>query len=118
VQGWSDVTTCAMELWDGGDRKGAAALLPEEFLDTLVLAGDTEDVRQRFEAYRTAGVDEPAAFLVSGQSDLQAVRAELERRPRPWRRPADGSRACHGGGSVMRTRPRGRAGLAGGDAFR
>jgi len=47
-----------------------------------VLAGDAEDVRQRFEAYRTAGVDEPVAFLVSGQSDPQAVRAELERRPR------------------------------------
>jgi hypothetical protein len=42
-----------------------------------VLAGDAEDVRQRFEAYRTAGV-EPVAFLVSGQSDPQAVRAELE----------------------------------------
>jgi len=47
----------------------------------VVLAGDAEGVRQRFEAYRTAGVDEPAGFLVSGQSDLQAVRAELERRP-------------------------------------
>ncbi len=43
-----------------------------------MLAGDAEDVRQRFEAYRTAGVDEPAGFLVSGQSDPQAVRAELE----------------------------------------
>ena len=86
-------------------------------MDGLVLTGDTEDVRQRFQAYRTAGADEPVALLVSGQSGPQAVKAELERRPRPWRRPADGLRVCHGGGSVMRTRPRGRAGLAGGDAF-
>jgi probable F420-dependent oxidoreductase len=78
VQGWDDVTSRAMELWDGGDRKGAAASLPDEFLDTLVLAGDEADVRRRFEAFREAGVDEPVAFLVSGQTDPDAVRAELE----------------------------------------
>jgi probable F420-dependent oxidoreductase len=77
VQGWSDVTARAMELWDAGDRKGAAASLPDEFLDTLVLAGDAADVQQRFEAFRAAGVDEPVAFLVSGQSDPDGVRAEL-----------------------------------------
>ena len=78
VQGWSDVTDAAMALWDGGDRKGAAASLPDGFLDSLVLAGPAEDVRARFEAYRAAGVDEPVAFLVSGQSDPAAVQAELE----------------------------------------
>jgi hypothetical protein len=78
VQGWGDVTAKAMELWDGGDRKGAAASLPDEFLDTLVLAGSADDVRQRFEAFRAGGVDEPVAFLVSGQTDPDAVRAELE----------------------------------------
>ena len=78
VQGWDAVVTKAMELWDGGDRKGAAASLPDEFLDTLVLAGDAADVKRRFEAFREAGVDEPVAFLVSGQSDPDAVRAELE----------------------------------------
>lgn len=78
VQGWDEVTGRAMALWDGGDRKGAAASLPEEFLDTLVLAGDEADVKKRFEAFREAGVDEPVAFLVSGQTDPDAVRAELE----------------------------------------
>jgi probable F420-dependent oxidoreductase len=78
VQGWDAVTTKAMELWDAGDRRGAAASLPEEFLDTLVVAGPAEDVRTRFEAYRAAGVDEPVAFLVSGQTDPAAVRAELQ----------------------------------------
>ncbi|GAC1444642.1 MAG: TIGR04024 family LLM class F420-dependent oxidoreductase [Mycobacteriales bacterium] len=78
VQGWAEVTTQAMELWEGGDRKGAAASLPEEFLDSLVLAGSAADVRARFEAFRAAGVDEPVAFLVSGQTDPAGVRAELE----------------------------------------
>ena len=77
VQGWGAVTAKAMELWAGGDRKGAAASLPDELLDTLVLAGDAAEVRQRFEAYRAAGVDEPVALLVSGQSAPAAVRAEL-----------------------------------------
>ena len=40
--------------------------------------GLIDDVRRRFEAFRAAGVDEPVAFLVSGQSDPAAVRAELE----------------------------------------
>jgi len=78
VQGWGDVTAHAMQLWDGGDRKGAAASLPREFLDTLVLAGDEAEVTRRFAAFREAGVDEPVAFLVSGQTDPDAVRAELE----------------------------------------
>ena len=78
VQGWEGVTAKAMELWDGGDRKGAAASLPDEFLDTLVLAGSADDVRRRFEAFREAGVDEPVAFLVSGQKDPAAQLAELE----------------------------------------
>jgi hypothetical protein len=78
VQGWDEVTTRAMDLWDAGDRKGAAASLPDEFLDTLVIAGDEADVRRRFQAFRDAGADEPVAFLVSGQTDPDAVRAELE----------------------------------------
>jgi probable F420-dependent oxidoreductase len=78
VQGWGEVTSRAMALWDGGDRKGAAGSLPDEFLDTLVLAGDAAEVKRRFEAFRDAGVDEPVAFLVSGQSDPAAVTAELE----------------------------------------
>ena len=76
-QGWDHVTTAAMALWDAGDRKAAAASLPDAFLDTLVIAGSADDVRARFEAYRRAGVDEPVAFLVSGQSEPAAVRAEL-----------------------------------------
>src|SRR4051794_14185144 len=78
VQGWSDAPPRAMELWDGGDRKGAAASLPNEFLDSRVLAGPADDVRRRFEAFREAGVDEPVAFLVSGQKEPDAQRAELE----------------------------------------
>lgn len=78
TQGWSDVCEAAMTLWDAGDRKAAAASLPDEFVDTLCLAGSASSVRERFDEFRAAGVDEPVAFLFSGQQDPAAVVAELE----------------------------------------
>lgn len=78
TQGWADVCSDAMALWDAGDRKAAAASLPDEFVDTLCLAGSASSVRERFDEFRAAGVDEPVAFLFSGQQDPAAVVAELE----------------------------------------
>lgn len=78
TQGWGAVCADAMALWDAGDRKGAAASLPDEFVDTLCLAGSAESVRERFDAFRAAGVEEPVAFLFSGQQDPAAVVAEIE----------------------------------------
>lgn len=76
--GWKDVTSEAMQLWDAGDRKAAAASLPDAFVDSLCLAGPADDVRRRFEAFRAAGVDEPVAFLFSGQTDPERVFAEIQ----------------------------------------
>lgn len=78
TQGWGDACTDAMKLWDAGDRKAAAASLPDAFVDSLCLAGSADDVRARFAAFRDAGVDEPVAFLFSGQRDVPAIVAELE----------------------------------------
>ena len=78
VQGWASVCADAMALWDAGDRKAAAASLPDEFVDTLCLAGSASSVRERFDAFRAAGVDEPVAFLYSGQREVPAIVAELE----------------------------------------
>jgi probable F420-dependent oxidoreductase len=78
TQGWGAVCDAAMALWDAGDRKGAAASLPEEFVDSLCLAGSASSVRERFDAFRAAGVDEPVAFLFSGQREVPAIVGELE----------------------------------------
>jgi probable F420-dependent oxidoreductase len=78
TQGWGSACDAAMALWDAGDRKGAAASLPEPFVDSLCIAGPADDVRARFAAFRDAGVDEPVAFLFSGQRDVPAIVAELE----------------------------------------
>lgn len=77
-QGWESVCAEAMALWDSGDRKAAAASLPDELVDSLCLAGSASSVRERFDAFRAAGVDEPVAFLYSGQREVPAIVAELE----------------------------------------
>lgn len=76
--GWGAATAEAMARWDAGDRRGAAAGLPDAFVDSLCLYGEAADVRRRFAAFGSAGVDEPIAFLFSGQRDAGAVRAELD----------------------------------------
>ena len=78
TQGWAEVCERAMALWDAGDRKGAAASLPDEMVDSLCLAGPADDVRARFDAFRVDGVEEPVAFLFSGQREVPAIVAELE----------------------------------------
>jgi probable F420-dependent oxidoreductase len=78
TQGWGTACAEAMALWDAGDRKGAAASLPDELVDSLCLAGSAASVRARFDAFRAAGVDEPVAFLYSGQREVPAIVAELE----------------------------------------
>jgi probable F420-dependent oxidoreductase len=78
TQGWGEVCAAAMALWDAGDRKAAAASLPDAFVDSLCLAGPADDVRARFDAFRVDGVDEPVAFLFSGQREVPGIVAELE----------------------------------------
>jgi probable F420-dependent oxidoreductase len=78
VQGWGSVCAGAMALWDAGDRRGAAASLPDAFVDSLCLAGPADDVRARFDAFRVDGIAEPVAFLFSGQQDVAGIVGELE----------------------------------------
>lgn len=78
TQGWESACSAAMSLWGAGDRRGAAASLPDEFVDSLCLAGPAASVRERFDAFRAAGADEPVAFLFSGQREIPAIVAELE----------------------------------------
>ena len=47
------------EAWARGDRAAAAAAIPEDVVDDLVLHGAPESVRRRVEAYAHAGVTTP-----------------------------------------------------------
>jgi len=106
VQGWSDVTAKAMELWDAGDRKGAAASLPDGFLDSLVIAGTADDVGARGRdlgdraglARGDDGDDEPVR---RGDRDPDVrAREELERVPGEL--DVDVAVAHEGGGGDLR----------------
>lgn len=52
------------EAWASGDRKGAAAAIPDAVVDDLVLHGSPESVRSQVQAYAEAGVTTPVIALV------------------------------------------------------
>ncbi len=52
------------ERWAAGDRKGAAAAVPDDVVDELVLHGSPESVREQVRAYQDAGVTTPVVALL------------------------------------------------------
>ena len=50
--------------WAAGDRSGAAAAIPDEVVDALVVHGSPEECRERVRAYGTAGVGTPMIALL------------------------------------------------------
>jgi probable F420-dependent oxidoreductase len=63
------------ELWAAGDRKGAAAAIPDSLVDELVLHGSAAACREHVARYVEAGVDTPVlALLPFGYDMAQAVR--------------------------------------------
>jgi alkanesulfonate monooxygenase SsuD/methylene tetrahydromethanopterin reductase-like flavin-dependent oxidoreductase (luciferase family) len=54
--GYEEEARNIQELYLAGDRDGAAALVPDDYLRATSLIGDEGFVRDRIEAYRAAGV--------------------------------------------------------------
>jgi probable F420-dependent oxidoreductase len=52
------------EAWAAGDRAAAAAAVPDEVVDTLVLHGTPESCRAQVQAYADAGVKTPVIALL------------------------------------------------------
>ena len=50
--------------WAAGDRRGAAAAVPDEVVDALVLHGSPADCRDQVRRYAAAGVDVPVMALL------------------------------------------------------
>jgi alkanesulfonate monooxygenase SsuD/methylene tetrahydromethanopterin reductase-like flavin-dependent oxidoreductase (luciferase family) len=66
------------EAWANGDRAGAAAAVPDEVVDELVLHGTPEQVREQVQAYVAAGVETPVLMVLptpAGRADLDLLRA-------------------------------------------
>jgi probable F420-dependent oxidoreductase len=52
------------EAWAAGDRAGAAAAIPDEVVDELVVHGTPEECREQVAAYQVAGVRTPVIALL------------------------------------------------------
>jgi probable F420-dependent oxidoreductase len=66
------------EAWAAGDRKGAAAAIPDEVVDALVVHGSPQACREQVQAYADAGVDTPVLALLptpAGAPTLDLLRA-------------------------------------------
>jgi F420-dependent oxidoreductase-like protein len=55
-QGWADIAREVRELWQAGDRDGAAGLVTDEMVLATTLIGTEAMVRQRLAVWRDAGV--------------------------------------------------------------
>jgi len=63
------------ERWGAGDRKGAAAAIPDAVVDDLIIHGPPEQCREHIARYVEAGVDTPVlALLPLGVDPMRAAR--------------------------------------------
>jgi probable F420-dependent oxidoreductase len=63
------------EQWGAGDRRGAAAAIPDRVVDDLIIHGTPEQCREHIARYVEAGVDTPVlALLPLGVDPRQAAR--------------------------------------------
>jgi hypothetical protein len=66
-------------LWKQGDRKEAAASIPNEVVDQLLVWGRPEQCREHIQRYIDSGVTTPAPALFCGPGELPAVVRALKR---------------------------------------
>ncbi len=73
--GRGELLTEMWEKWESGDRRGAAAAIPDEVVDALVIHGSPEECRLHIERYLENGVDTPVLMLLpSSMGPRQATR--------------------------------------------
>ncbi|MCH2170227.1 LLM class F420-dependent oxidoreductase [Myxococcota bacterium] len=62
--------------WSAGDRKGAAASIPDSVVDDLIVHGSIEECREGIQRYVDNGVDTPVLSIMPlGMDPLEAARA-------------------------------------------
>ena len=71
--GWGPAIDPMVAAWRGGDRKGAAALAPEELLREVFVFGRPEEMRERLAAFAAAGITTHCLMPLCGPEDLPAL---------------------------------------------
>jgi alkanesulfonate monooxygenase SsuD/methylene tetrahydromethanopterin reductase-like flavin-dependent oxidoreductase (luciferase family) len=75
--GRGDVLEPMWRAWAAGDRRGAAAAVPDDVVDALVLHGTPEECRAKVEEYVAGGVDTPVLALLPTPQLASGGPAEL-----------------------------------------
>jgi probable F420-dependent oxidoreductase len=57
-------------LWEAGDRRAAAASVPDAVVDDLIVHGPPESCREQLQRYVEAGITTPILALLPGTGDL------------------------------------------------
>jgi probable F420-dependent oxidoreductase len=70
--GWGAALDPMVEAWRGGDRKGAAALAPEELLREIFVFGGPDERRERLDAFSAAGITTHCLMPICGPEQLPA----------------------------------------------
>ena len=60
--------------WSEGDRRGAAAAIPDEVVDALIIHGSPEQCREHIQRYFDSGVDTMLIDIVGPVDAMQAAR--------------------------------------------
>jgi alkanesulfonate monooxygenase SsuD/methylene tetrahydromethanopterin reductase-like flavin-dependent oxidoreductase (luciferase family) len=70
--GWGDAIDPMVDAWRAGDRKGAAALAPDELLREIFVFGGPEEMRERLGAFAAAGITTLNLMPICGPDELPA----------------------------------------------
>jgi probable F420-dependent oxidoreductase len=62
--GRGDALKPMLDAWNAGDRRGALAVIPDEVVDAVFIAGDAATCRTRIQAYVDAGVQTPVVYPI------------------------------------------------------
>ena len=82
--GWGDAIDPMVDAWRGGDRKGAAALAPEELLREIFVFGGRRRCASGSAAFAAAGITTLCLMPICGPDELPALSTRWgrhERRP-------------------------------------
>jgi len=62
--GRGEILKPMQDAWAAGDRKGAAAAIPDDVVDALLVHGPPEACRQRVAEYQAQGLDTPIIMII------------------------------------------------------
>jgi alkanesulfonate monooxygenase SsuD/methylene tetrahydromethanopterin reductase-like flavin-dependent oxidoreductase (luciferase family) len=71
--GWGGAIDPMVDAWRGGDRKGAAALAPEELLREIFVFGRPGEMRERLDEFAAAGITTLCLMPLCGPDELNEL---------------------------------------------